>query len=196
MLGISHDKDPKPGAALVTARLNARAQPMDRFEVYEEGLSEMLESRSLGEVAGGGTQMTEDGEIAFCDIEIVLPDLSDATLDEVRQCLEVLGAPKGSVFILEPDCREVAFGLNEGLAVYLNGTDLPDEVYETCDLDTIYDEFGKLLGDQGRVQSYWQGSTETALYLYGPSYDAMCAAIQPFLDSYPLCQKARLIKIA
>ncbi len=196
MFGISHDKDPKAGGALVTARLNARAQPMDRFEVYEEGLTEMLESRDLGEVAGGGTQMTEDGEIAFCDIEIVLPDLSDPTLDEVRQCLEALGAPKGSVFILEPDGREVAFGLNEGLAVYLNGTDLPDEVYETCDLDTIYDEFGKLIGDQGRVQSYWQGPTETALYLYGPSCEAMRAAIQPFLASYPLCQKARLEQIA
>ena len=196
MFGISLGKDPKADGALVVARLNARAQPMDRYEVYEEGLTEMLESQGLGEVSGGGTQMTEDGEIAFCDIEIVLPALSDTALDELRHCLETLGAPKGSAFILEPDGREVAFGLNEGLAVYLNGTDLPDEVYESCDLDTIYDEFGKLLGAQGRVQSYWQGPTETALYLYGPSCAAMRAAIQPFLDSYPLCQKARLVQIA
>ncbi|MDJ0936041.1 MAG: hypothetical protein QNJ06_17875 [Kiloniellales bacterium] len=196
MFGISLGKDQKADGVLVVARLNARAQPLDRYEVYEEGLTEMLESRGLGEVSGGGTQMTDSGEVAFCDIEIVLPDLSDTALDELRQCLEALGAPKGSAFILEPDDREIAFGLNEGLAVYLNGTDLPDEVYETCDLDTVYEEFGKLLGAQGRVQSHWQGPIETALYLYGPSCAAMRAAIQPFLASYPLCQKARLEQIA
>ena len=196
MVGIFLEKETEFDGEIVVVRLNARMQPLDRYEVYEEPLAALLESKGLGELTGGGTQMDEEGEIAFCDIEIGLPALSDEALDQIRQCFETLGAPKGSVIILEPDGREIAFGANEGLAVYLNGTDLPDQVYEDCDFDTIYEEFNKLLGDKGRVQSCWDGPTESALYLYGPSHDAMLDCIRPFLDSYPLCQKARLEKIA
>jgi hypothetical protein len=46
------------------------------------------------------------------------------------------------------------------------------------------------------VVSHWQGPRETALYLYGQSADAMLARIRPFLDIYPLCQKARIVKLA
>lgn len=45
------------------------------------------------------------------------------------------------------------------------------------------------------VASYWEGS-ETALYLYGKSFDEMHACTKPFLDSYPLCRKSRVVKIA
>jgi hypothetical protein len=69
-------------------------------------------------------------------------------------------------------------------------------VYETCDLSVVYEELGGLVGSAGRVVSHWQGPRETALYLYGPSADAMLARIRPFLDSYPLCQMARVVKLA
>ena len=69
-------------------------------------------------------------------------------------------------------------------------------MYKTSDVNHVYEEFGRLLGEAGSVQSYWEGPTETSLYLYGPSYDTMLARIQDFLDSYPLCQRARLEKIA
>lgn len=194
--GAKSADQPEPAGDLVIARLNARAQPLDRGDLYEDPLDDVLQAKKLGQVTGGGTQLTETGEIAFCDVEIVLAQASDGALDEVRKCLEAQGAPKGSSLMIEDREDEIAFGVNEGLAVYLNGTDLPDEVYADCDVNHIYSEFDRLLGAAGKVHSYWNGPTETALYLYGPSHDAMVDSIKPFVESYPLCQKARLEKIA
>jgi hypothetical protein len=97
---------------------------------------------------------------------------------------------------LEAQGEELPFGINEGLAVYLNGTDLPDEVYAECDSNFVYSEFNRLLGPAGKVHSHWQGPTETALYMYGPSFEAMKSRLANFLDSYPLCQRARVVQIA
>jgi hypothetical protein len=108
--------------------------------------------------------------------------------------LNRLGAPKGSKLILEK--REIPFGVNEGLAVFLNGMDLPDEVYRDCDINHVIDECERLMGDGGKMLSYWQGSRDTGLYFYGPSFAKMKAAVEPFLASYPLCQKCRTEQIA
>jgi hypothetical protein len=180
---------------MVIARLNVRAQPLDRGEVFEDPLDQILQAAGTGRVTGGGTMLGEEGEIEFCDVEIMLPAATDAALGALRQALESLGAPRGSRLIWNDGANELAFGTSEGLAVYLNGTDLPDSVYEECDLDRVYQEFGRLLGSEGRVVSHWQGPQETALYLYGPSADAMLSRIRPFLDSYPLCHKARVVKL-
>jgi hypothetical protein len=181
---------------MVIARLNARAQPLDRGEVFEDPLNEVLQASGTGDVTGGGTMLGADGEIAFCDLEIIVPAATDAALAAIRTALERLGAPKGSKMIWNDGADEAEFGTSEGLAVYLNGTDLPDAVYEQCGLDIVYEEFGKLVAGKGRVVSHWQGPRETALYLYGRSADAMLARIRPFLDSYPLCAQARIVKIA
>jgi hypothetical protein len=180
---------------MVIARLNARAQPLDRGEVFEDPLGDILQAAGMGQVTGGGTQLGEEGEIEFCDIEITVAEATDAVLGAIRRALEGLGAPKGSRLIWNDGASELEFGAFEGLAVYLNGTDLPDAVYEQSDLNVVYDELNKLVGDEGRVVSHWQGPSETALYLYGRSADIMLARIRPFLDTYPLCQKARIVKI-
>jgi hypothetical protein len=189
---------PSPAAAgdLVIARLNARAQPMDRGDVFEDPLDGILQAAGMGNVTGGGTQLGTDGEIAFCDLEIAVPEATDAALGAIRKTLEGLGAPKGSRLIWNDGANEIEFGSFEGLAVYLNGTDLPDDVYEQCDVNVVYEELGKLVGSEGRVVSHWQGPRETALYLYGRSAEAMLSLIRPFLDTYPLCAKARTVKIA
>ena len=192
-----NDRQSAEAETYVTARLNARLRPLDRGEIYEDALDGLLKDRSLGEVTGGGTMQSESGEIEFCDLEICLTRVTEETLDQLRLWLEDLGAPKGSVLLLERETdSEIAFGRNEGLAVYFNGTDLPDEVYAECDINLVHSEFEKLLGADGRIQSYWEGPQETAFYLYGPSYGTMLGAIQPFLDSYPLCRKARLVQVA
>ncbi len=180
----------------ILARLNDRAQPMDRGELYEDPLEKVLKRHRAGSVTGGGTQLGPDNEIEFCDIEIEIYKPEANHLELVKQTLEELGAPKGSKLLLGEDEEEVLFGLNEGLAVYLNGTDLPDEVYSDCDANFVYDEFNRLLDSEGKVHSYWQGSTETALYVYGPSFDTMKERLSGFLASYPLCQSARVVRIA
>ncbi|MGI9419726.1 MAG: hypothetical protein ACR2RA_18020 [Geminicoccaceae bacterium] len=179
----------------VTVRLNARLQPLDRGDIYEDPLAEALEASSLGAVTGGGTQLAEEGGIEFCDIELVLKKADVETLDRVVAALEKLGAPKGSK-LLHGELEERSFGKNEGLAVYLNGTDLPDEVYQTCDVNHVIGEFDRLLDGVGSFQSYWEGPTETALYLYGEDAEKMRGLIAPFMTSYTLCQQARVEQIA
>jgi len=92
--------------------------------------------------------------------------------------------------------EEFRFGKHEGLAVYLNGTELPDRVYQECDSNHVYEEFKRLLGSMGKVHSTWEGPRETAFYLYGKSFQEMHSRIDRFLRSYPLCQKARVTQIA
>jgi hypothetical protein len=191
---------PPPAASavgdMVIARLNARAQPLDRGEVFEAPLNDILQAAGTGEVTGGGTMLGEDGEIAFCDLEIMVPEATDAVLAAIREALEGLGAPRGSRLIWNDGANELEFGTCEGLAVYLNGTDLPDAVYEQSDASFVYEEFGRLVGSEGRVVSHWDGPRETALYLYGRSAATMLARIRPCLDTYPLCAEARIVTIA
>lgn len=171
-------------------------QPLDRGAIFEDPLDQKLKERGLGEVTGGGTLMGQEGEIRHCDIEISVGNLSDDALAFIRDCLETLGAPKGSELRVAKDGSKIAFGVNEGLAVYLNGTDLPDDVYRECDVNLVISEFERLLGSNGRMLGHWEGPRETALYLYGRSYEVMVGCLGDFLGSYPLCQKARLKKIA
>jgi hypothetical protein len=56
------EKEPAAGDCIV-ARLNDRAQPLDRGELYEDPLDEILKTHDIGEVTGGGTQLGEAGEI-------------------------------------------------------------------------------------------------------------------------------------
>lgn len=82
------------------------------------------------------------------------------------------------------------------MAVYLNGSELPDEVYTNCDSNFVYSEFERLLDGTGRVLSYWQGQTETAFYMYGQSFQEMRRLLAEFMATYPLCAKARVEQIA
>lgn len=182
-----------PDSTIVVARLNERTQPIDRGEIYEDPLDEFLRAEGIGEVTGGGSMLSENGEIEYCDVEIKLSDAAPATLDLVAEALSRLGAPEGSRLLVGDEERP--FGRTQGLAVYLNGTDLPDHVYQECDVNHVYSEFNRLLEGIGSVHSHWQGSTETALYMYGSSADSMRSALTDFLESYPLCQRARVHRI-
>lgn len=183
-------------ATFIIAQLNDRAQPIDRGEIYEDPLDAILKKHHAGSITGGGTMLAENGEIDFCDIEIEVREPAAEYISLIKRALEELGAPKGSKLSVQPQGEELPIGVNEGLAVYLNGTDLPDEVYAECDVDFIHSEFERLLGADGKVHSFWEGPSETALYVYGPSFETMKSRIAGFLDSYPLCQKARVEKIA
>jgi hypothetical protein len=179
------------------ARINARVMPIDRGEFYEDPLQEAFDANGFGAVTGGGTMQAENGEIAFCGIDIDLLDV-ERGLPFVAEFLADCGAPKGSLLEFKQDQqdRTLPFGSLEGVALYINGTDLPSQVYETCDINVAYDEIISRLGDRGCILGHWHGPTETALYLYGDSADEMRQLIADFLASYPLCQKSRLVQIA
>lgn len=199
MFGNLFKKKQQPEATpsnFIVAQLNARIQPMHRGEFFEDPLNEELTRHSLGEVSGGGTMQMKSGEIEYCDIEIqVVRSLGDVAT-KIVEVLERLGAPKGSKLTIEADGSQLAFGVSEGMAVYLNGTDLPDNVYKECDSNFVHSEFNRLLAGEGRVLSYWQGPTETAFYVYGASFVEMKAKVSSFVASYPLCQQCRIEQIA
>jgi hypothetical protein len=182
---------------LAYAQVNARIMPIDRGERYEEPLAEALAETGWGEVGGGATMTSENGEIEYCGVDV---DLFDVTRGVPFVCdfLAKRGAPKGSKLQYEHNGEtiEVPFGTREGLAIYLNGTDLLAEVYEQCDINDLYAELNRLLGDRGEIQGHWQGPTETALYLYGFSAAEMRGLIADHMAAYPLCQRARFETIA
>ena len=180
----------------IVVNLNARIQPMHRGEIFEDPLDEILSKASMGEISGGGTLQSESGEIENCDIEIQVLKSDEETVNTIKSELEKIGVPNGSKIIIEETDTEIKFGGLEGLALYLNGTDLDDEVYEQSDSNHVYSELDRLTEGIGRVYSYWQGPTETAFYLYGNSFSEMKSLISELVDNYPLCQKCRIEQIA
>ena len=183
--------------ATAYAQLNARVQPIDRGDRYEDPLQEALESNGFASVVGGGAMQSINGEIEYCGIDLDIYSFAEG-VPFICDFLSKLGAPRGSKLQYEDDGeqQEVPFGNLEGLAIYFNGTDLPGEVYENCDINYVIEEINRLLGDRGEMQGYWQGPTETALYFYGYAVPEMKELIALFMAEYPLCQRARYATIA
>jgi hypothetical protein len=88
------------------------------------------------------------------------------------------------------------FGVTEGLAVYLNGTDLPDEGYANSDVNGLIAAVLNRLGVEGHMHSYWEGPQETALYLYGPSAARMSELIADVLARFPLAERCRVVPLS
>jgi hypothetical protein len=179
----------------VTAQLNHLLMPIDRGERYEDPLDEALSAQGLGETSGGGTMQEQSGEIQFMEID--LTDLERGVPFVIAK-LEELGAPKGSILRVhdtEP-AREIPFGKAEGVGIYLDGVNLPDEVYKNSDVNVVIEELNKRIEGHGEMQSHWQGNTETGLYFYGDDANKMIALMRDFLDTYPLCKGARVVTIA
>ena len=174
----------------VLARFYEHIEPIDRGNRYEDPLGEVLEAAAIGRVTGGGSQLTEDGRIAFADIEIELVDL-EAALQVAVETLERAGAPQGSEIHLDGSVlRE--FGAAQCVAVYLDGVSLPDEVYADLDFDQLIAEIDGAAG-QGSYRGHWQGSEETGLFFYGPNAEELFARIEPVLLALPIGQNARVV---
>ena len=105
-----------------------------------------------------------------------------------------MGILKG--FSLKWPNDEISVGTLEGLACYLNGIDLPSEVYESCDVNYMIEEMAEAMHGIGGMYSYCDGSTFTALYFYGSSFSEMKNRIEPFISEYSLCRTSRIEQIA
>lgn len=181
----------------VTARLNHLLMPLDRGERYEDPLQDALAARGFGSVDGGGTMMLQSGEVEFVDVEVILTN-DDEGIPFVIATLEERGAPKGSMLQIHEAAgiREVPFGKAEGVGIYLDGVNLPAEVYADSDVNVVVEELNRSIEGVGELQSYWEGPTETALYFYGPNAEEMKRRMAGFLARYPLCAGARVVTIA
>lgn len=174
----------------VLARFYEHIMPIDRGSRYEDPLNDALESAGIGRVTGGGSQLTDDGRIAFADIEIELANL-DAALQAAVDALERAGAPRGSEIHLDGSVlRE--FGAAQCVAVYLDGVSLPEEVYAELDFDQVIADLEGAAGE-GSFRGHWQGEEETGLFFFGPDAEALFARIQPALSALPIGQNARVV---
>ena len=197
MLGKILNKFKKTQIYSIKVFINARIKPMDRGELYADPLIEKLEKLGLGEVIEEGSNLTDEGEIKSCELHIVVHSLSEETIKIIKDVLESgIGVPKGSKLIIESTQEEIAIGKAGGLGLYLNGLDLPQEIYESYDSNVVFEEINKLISEIGFIHSYWEGPSETALYLYGVSFEELNKKIKSFLNTYPLCQKCRVVQIA
>ncbi len=177
---------------LVLARLYEYIEPIDRGDRYEDPLHDALEKAGIGRVTGGGSQLDELGGITFVDLEIELANL-DGAPQVVVEALESAGAPQGSELLLASDesvLRE--FGTQQCLAVFLDGTSLPEEVYAELDVEAVVEEIGAAAG-AGSYRGFWQGPEETGLFLFGPDAEAMLARVEPVLRRIPIGQNARVV---
>ena len=137
--------------------------------------------------------LKENGEIESCDIEIGFRD-DQKSLEWLVSLLNKIGIPKGSVINgVDPP---INVGTLEGLAIYLNGTELPEEVYTSCDVNILIEKLEQAVDPVGSMYSYRELDEFTALYFYGASFSAMKEKMEPIISSYPLCQKCRIEQIA
>ena len=177
---------------VVLARMYEHIEPMDRGVRYEDPLQEALESKNLGRVTGGGSQLNELGAIEFGDVEIELADL-DGSVSVVVDALERAGAPQGSELIALSDSRVLReFGTQQCVAVFLDGTSLPEEVYQDLDFDAVVTEIGEAAGPDS-FRGFWQGAEETGLFYFGANADDMFARVEPVLRKLPIGQNARVV---
>jgi hypothetical protein len=177
---------------IVLARLYEHIEPIDRGSRYEDPLQAALEAKGIGEVTGGGSQLDEDGRIAYADVEVALANLDDA-VSVVVTALEAAGAPQGSELIDASDGRMLReFGRQQCLAIYLDGTSLPDDVYAELDFEGVVAEIGSAAGEDS-YHGFSQGAEETGLYFFGPDAEAMFGRVEPVLGHLPIGQNARVV---
>jgi hypothetical protein len=188
----------EPTGNFIVAQLNEKVWPIDRGLVYEDPLDEFLKQKYYGEVTGGGTAQEKTGELSFCDIEIELTSkiVDKSTIADIVAKLESLGAPNGSKLIIERTKEEIPFGKKEGLALYIDGVGLPDNVYKECDINFVLSELHRLTNIEPNADRNWQGEKVTALYFFSDSFELMKNSISNFISTYPLCKGARVVQIA
>ena len=176
----------------IVARIYEHIEPIDRGDRYEDPLHAVLEETGLGKVTGGGSQLNELGGIEYAEVEIELADIDDA-LRVVMRALEAAGAPQGSELIETSDGRvSREFGTLQCLAIFLDGTSLPDEVYANLDFEGVIAAIGTAAGD-GSYRGFWQGPEETGMFFFGSDAEAMFARVEPVLRGLPIGQNARVV---
>jgi transposase InsO family protein len=189
-------KAPAKKATTIRASVTLRehVEPIDRGDRYEDPVFAALAKAKLGgQGDGGGTLCSKDGEIEEADFDVVLRSPEAAAI--VTRTLESAGAAKGATleYTIGKKTTKVRFGITEGIAIYLDGVNLPAAVYTKTSAQELLDKLTEALGEDADFRGSWQGPRETALYMYGLDAEALFEKMRPVLTSYPLCKNARVV---
>jgi hypothetical protein len=175
--------------------LNTRVGAATRVGVYETVLRDGLAKFSpVSELLGGLNLLAESGEPRSCWLWFELEDLG-AAAGVVNVLTRVARVPRGSSISIDGG-RPREFGLAEGVAVYLNATDLADEVYRNGDVRDLTREISDALGQLQWELLTWHGLRETAMYVYGESAAALINLMNPVLAANPLAESCRIVTVA
>ena len=84
---------------------------------------------------------------------------------------------------------------NECVLIHLDGVNLPDKVYQECDLSTLEGMLIEAIesNNVGELDGNETGPTETTIFTYGPDADKLYRAMEQVLKEYPLSQNARIV---
>ena len=110
--------------------------------------------------------------------------------------LERDGAPEGSELIFAPGAARapLAIGLLQSLALYLDGTSLPEQVYAELDFDGVLADIEQAIAPASpALHDTWMGPEETALYFFGSDAEDMFERAEATLRRIPVCQNARVV---
>jgi len=69
--------------------------PLERARKYEDPLDAALKAERLGEVTGGGSQLTKEGKIDWIGVDVDLVNL-ESGIPFLKRKLLAIGAPRGS----------------------------------------------------------------------------------------------------
>lgn len=169
----------------VTLELNARLQPLHRGEIFEDMFEEMFRRFGIGEITGAGTLQMPSGEAEKCDISMEIYKSKLNPFISLLKRIDII--PIGSKLIINDE--ETPIGTAQGMAIYLNGTELAPEVYKNNDINQLIEELDKALEGLAQRLSHWEGPSETGDYI------KMKKAILPIMKNHPLCEKGRSVKI-
>ena len=83
----------------------------------------------------------------------------------------------------------------QAVLVYLDGSGLPDDVYEQHDVATLEERLVEAIEGQrlGEYDGNEFGPGEVTLFLYGPDAERLFSGIEAVLRGYPLCRNARVV---
>ncbi len=84
----------------------------------------------------------------------------------------------------------------EGIAIYLDGKNLPKNVYKECDINFVITEIHRLIKTEYVVNRNWENENGIALYFYADSFKKMKTQINDLVKNYPLCKNCRIEQIA
>lgn len=186
-----------------TLQLNAKVQPLDRWDIFEDPISEALEKMDLWEVDGWWSLLDWEWWIQYCDVEIYLKDGSEENRKKLLEILEKFPIPKGSFLKYFPDEEsdemiEIPVWNLECICLSLNWFELDDEVYKNSDINKVIDDlienFNKK--DENLFKYFWYAVREkyTDLYFYGTSFEEMKKIVEEYVPTYPLCEKSIIKK--
>ncbi len=137
--------------------------------------------------------MRPDYEVLSCDIEAVIANDPHEMLEPLISFLEKLGAPIGSHLKLGGEER-IEFGTWEGTALYVDGTQTPPE--QADDINVALPDMVEALDYGDRLFSWWNGPTDTAMYFYGSSHEAIVARLAFAMQNKSFTKDMRFEQIA